>query len=318
MLDLLQIKTILVTGGGGFIGSNFLNKYVVDLPEIRFINLDILTYAANLNNIKVSEASNYKFIQGDICDIDFLDSLFTTMAIDAVIHFAAESHVDLSIKNPKIFIETNVIGTHNLLEISRKYSIKRFHHVSTDEVYGSLGNTGYFTEESPINPSSPYSASKAGSDHLVNAYHQTFALNTTLSRCSNNYGPYQDTTKLIPKFISLLTSERKVPLYKDGKNVRDWLFVKDHIEAIWCIFSKAKSSSIYNIGGNNEKSNSEITQILLENFGKDESYIDYVADRPGHDFRYAIDASKIKKELGWEPIYTFEKGIKETIKFYTR
>lgn len=318
MLDLSQIKTILITGGAGFIGSNFLNKYVIDFPEIQFINIDSLTYAANLNNIKVSEAGNYKFIQGDICDADFLENLFATMNIGAVIHFAAESHVDLSIKNPKIFVQTNVIGTQNLLEFSSKYGIKRFHHVSTDEVYGSLPATGYFTEKTAINPSSPYSASKASSDHLVAAYHHTFDLNTTLSRCSNNYGPYQDTTKLIPKFISLLASNQKVPLYKDGKNIRDWLFVKDHIEAVWCIFSKAESGSVYNIGGNNEKTNSEITHILLEHFHKDNNYIDYVADRPGHDFRYAIDASKIKKDLGWEPVYTFEKGIKETINFYTK
>jgi dTDP-glucose 4,6-dehydratase len=318
MLDLSQIKTILVTGGAGFIGSNFLNRYVPEYPEICFVNLDKLTYAANLNNIEVANAKNYTFIQGNICDTHFLEKLFVDRPIDAIIHFAAESHVDLSIENPDIFVQTNIIGTQNLLSFAHKYGIKRFHHISTDEVYGSLGNTGYFTEETNIQPSSPYSASKAGSDHLVCAYHHTFGLDTTLSRCSNNYGPYQDTTKLIPKFISLLASDKKVPLYKDGKNIRDWLFVRDHVEAIWCIFTKAASGAIYNIGGNNEKTNSEITSLLLQFFGKDESYIEYVADRPGHDFRYAIDAAKIKNELDWQPTYTFEKGIAETIKFYTR
>jgi dTDP-glucose 4,6-dehydratase len=318
MLDLTQIKSILVTGGAGFIGSNFLNKYVLDFPEIHFVNLDKLTYAANLENVEVSKMPNYTFVQGDICDIEQLDEIFAKYSIDAVIHFAAESHVDNSIKNPDIFVQTNVLGTQSLLSVSHKYTIKRFHHVSTDEVYGSLGETGYFTEETNIQPNSPYSASKAGSDHLVRGYHHTFGMNTTMSRCSNNYGPYQDRTKLIPRFITLLEKNEQVPLYKDGKNVRDWLFVKDHCEAIWAIFTKAESGALYNIGGNNEKTNLQITKILLKYFGKDESSINYVVDRLGHDFRYAIDATKMKNELVWEPAYTFEKGIKETFEFYTK
>ena len=213
-------------------------------------------------------------------------------------------------------MEANVVGTQKLLEKALKYEIKRFHHVSTDEVYGSLGETGYFTEQTTLAPNSPYSASKAGSDFLVRAYNETFGLNTTISRCSNNYGPNQDKTKLIPSFISKLKNNQKVPLYKDGKNVRDWLFVKDHVEAIWEIFMRAESGSVYNIGGNNEKTNTEITRILLEFFGKDESQIEFVTDRKGHDYRYAIDATKIKNDLGWTPKYTFETGIKETLNFY--
>jgi dTDP-glucose 4,6-dehydratase len=316
MLDLSQIKNILVTGGAGFIGSNFLNEFVPKFPNINFINLDKLTYAADLNNIKVGDNQKYKFIQGDICDSKLLENIFESEKIDSVIHFAAESHVDLSIKNPGIFVEANVVGTQKLLEKALKYEIKRFHHVSTDEVYGSLGETGYFTEQTTLAPNSPYSASKAGSDFLVRAYNETFGLNTTISRCSNNYGPNQDKTKLIPSFISKLKNNQKVPLYKDGKNVRDWLFVKDHVEAIWEIFMRAESGSVYNIGGNNEKTNTEITRILLESFAKDESYIEFVKDRKGHDYRYAIDASKIKNDLGWTPKYTFETGIKETLNFY--
>ena len=316
MLDLSQIKNILVTGGAGFIGSNFLNEFVPKFPNINFINLDKLTYAADLNNIKVGDNQNYKFIQGDICDSKLLENIFESEKIDSVIHFAAESHVDLSIKNPGIFVEANVVGTQKLLEKALKYEIKRFHHVSTDEVYGSLGETGYFTEQTTLAPNSPYSASKAGSDFLVRAYNETFGLNTTISRCSNNYGPNQDKTKLIPSFISKLKNNQKVPLYKDGKNVRDWLFVKDHVEAIWEIFMRAESGSVYNIGGNNEKTNMEITRILLEFFGKDESQIEFVTDRKGHDYRYAIDATKIKNDLGWTPKYTFEAGIKETLNFY--
>lgn len=314
--NLEQVKNILVTGGAGFIGSNFLNLFVPKFPSINFINFDKLSYAGNLDNITISDRKNYKFVKGDICNIDLLEDTFREFNIDAVIHFAAESHVDLSIKNPGIFIESNVLGTQRLLEKSLKFKIKRFHHVSTDEVYGSLGETGYFTENTNLAPNSPYSASKAGSDFLVRAYNETFNLNTTISRCSNNYGPNQDTTKLIPSFITKLKANQKVPLYKDGKNIRDWLFVKDHVEAIWEIFTRAKSGSLYNIGGNNEKTNLEITNTLLEFFGKDENYIEYVVDRKGHDFRYAIDARKIKHDLGWEPKYTFEQGIKETLEFY--
>lgn len=316
MLKLSDIKNILITGGAGFIGSNFLNEFVPKYPEITFINLDKLTYAGNLKNLKIKESSNYKFIQGDICNSELLENLFSQEKIDAVIHFAAESHVDISIKNPGIFVETNIVGTQKLLEQSLKYNVKRFHQVSTDEVYGSLGKTGYFTEKTNLAPNSPYSASKASSDFLVRAYHETFGLNATISRCSNNYGPNQDLTKLIPLFITKLKNNQKVPLYKDGKNVRDWLFVKDHVEAIWEIFTRSENGLVYNIGGNNEKTNLEITKILLDYFGKNEDQIEYVSDRKGHDLRYAIDANKIKKDLGWEPKYTFENGMAETLAFY--
>jgi len=316
MFDIKMVKSILVTGGAGFIGSNFLNEFVPKYPEINFVNLDKLTYAGNLENIHISNNSNYKFIKGDICGEDLLEEIFSQEKIEAVIHFAAESHVDLSIKNPSLFVEVNVLGTQRLLEASKKFAVKRFHHVSTDEVYGSLGDTGYFTEETTLAPNSPYSASKAGSDFLVRAYNETFGLDTSTSRCSNNYGPNQDLSKLIPLFITKLKNNQKVPLYKDGKNIRDWLFVKDHVEAIWEIFTRAGSGSVYNIGGNNEKTNIEITKLLLKFFDKDESFIEYVTDRPGHDLRYAIDANKIKNDLNWEPKYTFEKGIKETIEFY--
>lgn len=316
MFNSSDFKSILVTGGSGFIGSNFLNEFVPKFPQINFVNLDKMTYAANPKNIKVADSSNYFFHQGDICNLDFVQSLFEKYHFDGVIHFAAESHVDLSITHPGLFVQTNVLGTQNLLQTSQKYNLKRFHHVSTDEVYGELGAEGFFTESTPLAPNSPYSASKAGSDLLVRAYNETFGLDTVITRCSNNYGPNQDTTKLIPKFITLLNQNQKVPLYKDGKNIRDWLFVVDHVEAIWEVFTKAKSGEVYNIGGNNEKTNLQITLTLLEKLGKNEDLIEYVEDRKGHDFRYAIDASKIKKDLGWEPRFRFEKAIEETISFF--
>jgi dTDP-glucose 4,6-dehydratase len=311
-----DIKTMLVTGGAGFIGSNFLNKYVSKYPDITFVNLDKLTYAANLDNLTIKESPNYKFIELDICNLTGLTRVFETYRFDGVIHFAAESHVDLSIKHPSLFVESNVLGTQNLLQLSLEYGVTRFHHVSTDEVYGSLGETGFFTEETNLAPNSPYSASKAGADCLVRSYFHTFGLNTVITRCSNNYGPYQDITKLIPKFITNLLQDKKVPLYASGGNIRDWLYVEDHVDAIWEVFTRSKPGEIYNIGGNSEKTNLEITNQLLQTLGKDESYIEYVADRPGHDFRYAIDASKIKRELGWQPKYTFESGIHKTIEFY--
>lgn len=307
---------ILITGGCGFIGSNFLNKYVAMYPNINFINVDSMTYAASHDNLKIEGQSNYKFYETDIRDKASLDKVFKDNNIDSVIHFAAESHVDMSISNPTLFIETNVNGTANLLELSKKYKIKRFHHVSTDEVYGELGNTGYFTESTPMAPNSPYSASKASSDMLVRAYNKTFNLNCVITRCSNNYGPNQDKSKLIPKFITNLLSDQKVGLYAKGDNVRDWLYVEDHCDAIWTVFNKAKNGEVFNIGGNNELSNLEITQTLLALTNKDESYIEFIQDRPGHDFRYAIDATKIKNELGWEPRFTFEKGIKATMEYF--
>jgi len=316
LLMTYQFKSILVTGGAGFIGSNFLNKYVKAFSETKWVNLDKLTYAGNLANIEVSDLSNYEFIQGDICDETLVNSIFEKYQFDGIIHFAAESHVDFSISDPAIFIKTNVLGTEVLLRNAKKYGVKRFHHISTDEVYGQLGETGYFTEESPIKPSSPYSATKASSDLIVKAYYHTFNLDITITNCSNNYGPYQDLSKLIPKFTTNLLTGKHVPLYKDGKNIRDWLYVEDHCDAIWKVFTEAKNGETYNVGGNSEKTNMEITKVLLAATDRDESFIDYVADRPGHDFRYAIDASKIKKELGWEPKYTFEEGIKKTIEFY--
>jgi glucose-1-phosphate thymidylyltransferase len=311
-------KNILVTGGCGFIGSNFLNKYVPLFPNINFVNVDVMTYAANENNVHIKDCKNYKFYKTDIRNLEELDSIFEENQIDAVIHFAAESHVDLSIANPSLFVEVNVNGTSNLLELSKKYKIKRFHHVSTDEVYGELSDEGFFTENTPLAPNSPYSASKASSDMIVRAYNKTYGLNCVITRCSNNYGPNQDLTKLIPKFITNLEAGKKVPVYATGSNVRDWLYVEDHCDAIWKVFNDAKSGEVYNIGGNNEKTNMAITNKLIELTGKNSSSIEYVTDRLGHDFRYAIDASKIKNDLGWEPQYTFDIGIQKTFEFYSK
>lgn len=327
----------MLTGCAGFIGSNFVNLFVTKYPNITFVNLDNLTYAADINNINFLPINldqidlpqlevagkqvqlNYFFEKGDIADMKAMDKLFESYKFDAVIHFAAESHVDLSIKNPGIFVETNVLGTQNLLSLSQKYGIKRFHHVSTDEVYGDLPIDQpevKFTETTPLAPNSPYSASKAGSDLMVRAAIETFGLDAVITRCSNNYGPLQDKTKLIPKFITNLLHGDKVPLYAKGDNIRDWLYVEDHCEAIWEVFTRAKKGSVYNIGGNNEMTNMQITHKLLELTNRDESYIEYVADRPGHDMRYAIDATKIKNDLGWEPCYTFETGIAQTLEYY--
>jgi dTDP-glucose 4,6-dehydratase len=311
-----QYKAILVTGGCGFIGSNFLNKYVDLYPAITFVNIDSMTYAADLKNVTVSENTNYVFEQVDIRDKKNLELVFSKYNPDAIIHFAAESHVDMSIANPTIFVETNVLGTQNLLDLALKFGIKRFHHVSTDEVYGELGAEGYFTELTPIAPNSPYSASKASSDLIVRAYIETFKLNAVITRCSNNYGPNQDKTKLIPKSITNLLSDKKIGIFGKGLNIRDWLYVEDHCDAIWAVFNKAKSGSVYNIGGNCEKSNNDIAHTLIELTNKDSSYIEYIEDRKGHDFRYAIDPSLIKHDLGWEPQYTFETGISKTIKYY--
>ena len=307
---------ILVTGGHGFIASNFLNKYVVLCPQITFVNLDSNTYATDPKNVILTNKSNYKFIQADIRELVKLEEIFKTENFDSVIHFAAESHVDFSITNPSIFVDTNITGTHNLLLMARKYQVKRFHHVSTDEVYGELDDKGLFTETTPLAPNSPYSASKASSDLLVRAYIETFGLNAVITRCSNNYGPNQDLTKLIPKFITNIINNKKIGIYGKGLNVRDWLYVEDHCDAIWEVFTKANKGEVYNIGGNTEKTNIEITKILLNKLGKTENLIEYIEDRLGHDFRYAIDASKIKNDLGWVPAYTFETGIDKTIEYY--
>ena len=306
---------LLVTGGAGFIGSCFVRHILNKYPSYQVVNLDALTYCGNIQNLDdIKENPNYTFIHGNICDKNLVREIIS--GVDCVVNFAAESHVDNSIKNPGIFIETNVQGTLNLLQASYEAKIERFLQVSTDEVYGTLGKTGYFYETTPLAPNSPYSASKAGADMLVRAYHEPYGLFTLNTRCSNNYGPYQYPEKLIPFFISKLLKNEKVPVYGDGLNVRDWLYVYDHCEAIDVVLHNGKSGEVYNIGGHNEKTNMEITKLILDAMGKNESSIEYVADRLGHDRRYAISNDKITKELGWKPSITFEEGIKLTIEWY--
>lgn len=307
---------VLVTGGAGFIGSNFviymLNKY----PEYQIINLDQLTYAGNLENLNgIQNHSNYTFVKGDIADAKLVDQLFEK-GIDIVVNFAAESHVDRSILDPQIFIKTNVMGTQVLLDAAKKYHVTKFVQVSTDEVYGSLGETGLFTELTPLSPNSPYSASKAGGDLIVRAYHETFGMNVNITRCSNNYGPYQFPEKLIPLMISNALNNKQLPVYGDGLNIRDWLYVEDHCSAIDLVMHQGVSGEVYNVGGNNERTNIQIVKTILETLGKPDTLITYVKDRPGHDRRYGIDATKITKELGWSPKYNFESGIKATIQWY--
>lgn len=307
---------ILVTGGAGFIGSNFvlymLNKY----PNYKIINVDMLTYAGNLENLlKVQDWPNYEFVKEDITDGQAMNHLFST-GIDVIVNFAAESHVDRSILDPGIFVKTNVLGTQVLLDAAQKYGVTKFVQVSTDEVYGSLGETGLFAETTPLAPNSPYSASKAGGDLLVRAYHETFGLPVNITRCSNNYGPYQFPEKLIPLMISNALNNKCLPIYGDGLNVRDWLYVEDHCSAIDLVIHEGKNGEVYNIGGNNERTNIHIVRTILEQLGKPESLIKYVEDRLGHDRRYGIDATKITTELGWKPKHTFDTGIKETINWY--
>lgn len=306
---------ILVTGGAGFIGSNFLRYMVSKYPDYDFVNLDALTYCGNLENLKdIENQDNYTFIKGNICDADLVDKIVSDA--DYIVHFAAESHVDRSIDNPGIFIESNILGTQTLLDAANNHCIEKYLQVSTDEVYGSLGHEGYFTEETPLQANSPYSASKAGADLMVRAYHNTFDLPVNITRCSNNYGPYQFPEKLIPLMISNALEDKELPVYGDGKNIRDWLHVYDHCTAIDLVLHKGKAGEVYNIGGNNEKTNIEIVKLILNELNKPESLIKFVSDRLGHDKRYAIDSSKIKDELGWKPKYTFETGITETIKWY--
>ncbi|MBZ9570461.1 dTDP-glucose 4,6-dehydratase [Methanobrevibacter sp. TMH8] len=312
---------ILVTGGAGFIGSNFIHYMLEKYPDYCIINLDSLTYCGNLENLKDTEKNpNYKFIKGDIANNQLIDTIVFENKVDYIINFAAESHVDRSIQNPKIFLESNIIGTQNLLEIAKKYhekgQLKKYIQISTDEVYGTLGKTGYFTEKTPLASNSPYSASKAGADLIVRAYHETFHLPINITRCSNNYGPYQFPEKLIPLMINNALNNKKLPVYGDGKNVRDWLHVYDHCTAIDLVLHKGKAGEVYNIGGNNEKENIEIVKLILQYLKKSEDLIEYVEDRLGHDRRYAIDSTKIQKELGWKPKYTFEIGMKETIEWY--
>lgn len=308
-------ESILVTGGAGFIGSNFILYMFEKYPGVKIINMDLLTYAGNLENLRAVENNpNYRFVRGDIADSQIVDQVVA--GVDFIVNFAAESHVDRSIEDPSVFIRTNVMGTQILLDAARKHQVKRYLQISTDEVYGSLGPTGYFTETTPIAPNSPYSASKAGADLLVRAYHETFGLPVLITRCSNNYGPYQFPEKLIPFFIKRLLSGQKVPVYGDGLNVRDWLYVRDHCTAIDTVLREGRIGEVYNIGGNNEKTNLEITKLVLAALGKPETMIEYVKDRLGHDRRYAIDSSKMKEELGWSPQVTFEEGIKMTIDWY--
>lgn len=310
----------LVTGGAGFIGSNYMHYVVNKYSDDYFVCLDLLTYAGNYNNIKDLEGkSNYKFVKGDIRDKEFIDKLFNDEAFDIVINFAAESHVDNSIKNPGVFLETNIIGTSILLDASRKYNIKRYHQVSTDEVYGDLPLDKpelKFHEDTPIHSSSPYSSSKASADLLVLAYHRTYNLPVTISRCSNNYGPYQFPEKLIPVVISKALKNEKIPVYGNGSNVRDWIHVIDHNIGVDLIVRKGRDGEVYNLGGHSEKSNLEVVKTILRQMGKSEDLIEFVSDRLGHDLRYAIDSTKVEEELGWDRTYTFDTGIKETVDWY--
>jgi len=328
-------RRILVTGGCGFIGANFVRLILEYYPEWRVVNLDKLTYAGNLENLKgIEEGAQYRFVKADICDVQAMEELFAEEQIDSVVHFAAESHVDRSITGPADFIQTNIVGTFSLLEAARKTWLEgkwegnapRFLHVSTDEVYGSLGDSGMFTEATPFDPRSPYSASKASSDHLVNAYFHTYGLPVVITNCSNNYGPYQFPEKLIPLVFHNSMTGKELPIYGDGKYVRDWLYVKDHCEAIVEVLVKGKNGQSYNIGGNNEKQNLEVVTLICDTLDKKiglpqsgqprRNLITFVKDRPGHDRRYAIDASFIKEQLGWEPRVTFEEGVEKTVDWY--
>lgn len=325
------MKNILVTGGAGFIGSNFVKMMLEKHPDYKIINVDVLTYAGNLENLKEAANNlNYKFIRADIRDRAKIDEIFGLYDIDAVVNFAAESHVDRSIVDPEIFLTTNIIGTQVLLDIAKKYwkinpddkycmeykPDVKFVQISTDEVYGALGTTGMFVETMPLLPTSPYSASKASADLMVRAYHETFGLPVNITRCSNNYGPYQFPEKLIPLMINNCMNDRSLPMYGDGMQIRDWLHVADHCSAIDTVLHAGVVGEVYNIGGNNEKTNIEIVKLIISSLGKSEDLIIYVKDRPGHDRRYAIDNTKITEQLGWKPQYTFEQGMRETIDWY--
>ncbi|MCG8515565.1 MAG: dTDP-glucose 4,6-dehydratase [Halanaerobiales bacterium] len=306
---------VLITGGAGFIGTNYI-YYLLGNGQDEIINLDLLSYAGNLSNLaRVKNNSRYRFIKGDICDRGLVERIVRE-GVEAIINFAAESHVDRSIEDPNIFIRTNVQGTQVLLDLAAQYRVQKFVQISTDEVYGSLGGEGYFTEESPLSPNSPYSASKASADLLVRAYHQTYGLCTNVTRCSNNYGPYQFPEKLIPLFIINALCDQAMPVYGDGQNIRDWIHVSDHCRAIDLVLRKGESGRVYNIGGGMEKTNLEITREILRELNKPWSLVKFVADRPGHDRRYAIDYTRIKQELGWQPGVDFKKGLKETINWY--
>ncbi|MED5018953.1 dTDP-glucose 4,6-dehydratase [Paenibacillus chibensis] len=307
---------LLVTGGAGFIGSNFILYMLRQYPDVEITNVDSLTYAGNLENLKSIETDpRYTFSKTDITNAQEIGTLFR-QGIDVVVNFAAESHVDRSIMEPDVFVRTNVLGTQVLLDAAKAHNVKKYVQVSTDEVYGSLGNTGLFTELTPLAPNSPYSASKAGGDLLVRAYHETFGLPVNITRCSNNYGPYQFPEKLIPLMISRALNDQPLPVYGDGMNIRDWLYVEDHCSAIDLVIRQGQNGEVYNIGGNNERTNIQIVKAILKELGKPESLITYVQDRPGHDRRYGIDPAKLTQELGWKPKHHFETGIKETIRWY--
>jgi len=332
------VKAILITGGAGFIGANFIPYFLEKNKEYQVVNLDLLTYAGDISNLfEVENNTRYTFVEGDICDRDLVEKLFKQYSFNGVIHFAAESHVDNSIKNPDAFVRTNVFGTFNLLDIAKNYWMEspnnykkgfetaRFHHISTDEVYGTLGETGLFTEQTSYAPNSPYSASKASSDFMVRSYFHTYGMNVVTTNCSNNYGPKQHDEKLIPTIIRKAISGEKIPIYGDGKNIRDWLYVLDHCKGIETVYKKGKTGETYNIGGKNERNNLYIVDLIcgvLDTIKPQEKtykeQISFVKDRPGHDFRYAIDASKIENELGWSADENFETGIQKTIEWYLK
>ncbi|MEW6510890.1 MAG: dTDP-glucose 4,6-dehydratase [Bacteroidota bacterium] len=311
------MNSVLVTGGAGFIGSNFVRYFLNSHPGVRLVNYDKLTYAGNLENLRdVEDHGQYVFVRGDICDRDAVSAAMKKFSVDTVVHFAAESHVDRSIKGAAVFVTTNVLGTQVLIDASREAQVERFVHVSTDEVYGSLGEQGKFTESTPLHPNSPYAASKAASDLLVLAAAHTFGFPAVISRCSNNYGPHQFPEKLIPLMIANALDGKPLPVYAKGLNVRDWLYVLDHCSAIDAILQRGQTGEVYNVGGNNEWRNIDVVRLLLRLLGKPESLITYVTDRPGHDLRYAMDASKITAEIGWRPSVTFEKGLAATVEWY--
>ena len=310
-------KTILITGGAGFIGSNFV-RLIHGLQTYRIVVLDKLTYAGNRITIESVLDDNCIFVEGDICDVNLIASLFERYAFSHVINFAAESHVDRSIEDPQVFIRTNILGVQVLLEACRKHAVEKFVQVSTDEVYGSLGDTGLFTEESPLEPSSPYSASKTSADLLVQAWHRTYGLSVNITRCSNNYGPYQYPEKLIPLMISNASADIPLPVYGDGMNVRDWIHVQDHCDALLLVLEQGVSGEVYNIGGNSERRNLDVVKGILRALGKSESLIQFVEDRLGHDWRYAIDSSKMEREFGWKPTFDFEEGLLQTIEWYNQ